>query len=59
LRQGWGFNRRLGVVKKASFRMVERGLVKKVSFSSLEMSVVKKSISPWLDWAKKEEKKVQ
>jgi hypothetical protein len=33
-----------GVVKKASFSMVERGLVKKVSFSSLEMSVVKKSI---------------
>ncbi len=39
--------------------MVERGLVKKVSFSSLEMSVVKKSISAWLDWAKKEEKKVR
>jgi hypothetical protein len=38
-----------GVVKKASFSMVERGLVKKVSFSSLEMSVVKKSISAWLD----------
>jgi hypothetical protein len=34
-----------GVVKKASFSIVERGLVKKVSFSSLEMSVVKKSIS--------------
>jgi hypothetical protein len=47
------------VVKKASFSMVERGLVKKVSFSSLEMSVVKKSISAWLDWAKKREKKVQ
>jgi hypothetical protein len=42
-----------GVVKKASFSMVERGLVKKVCFSSLEMSVVKKSISAWLDWAKK------
>jgi hypothetical protein len=47
-----------GVVKKASFSMVERGLVKKVSFSNLEMSVVKKSISAWLDWEKKE-KKVQ
>jgi hypothetical protein len=45
------------VVKKASFRMVERGLNKKVSFSSLEMSVVKKSISAWLDWAKKKKKK--
>jgi hypothetical protein len=42
-----------GVVKKASFSMVERGLVKKVSFSNLEMSVVKKSISAWLNWAKK------
>jgi hypothetical protein len=42
-----------GVIKKASFRMVERSLVKKVSFSSLEMSVVKKSISALLDWAKK------
>jgi hypothetical protein len=42
-----------GVVKKASFSMVERGLFKKVSFSSLEMSVVKKYISAWLDWAKK------
>jgi hypothetical protein len=46
-----------GVVKKASFSMVERDLVKKVSFSSLEMSVVKKSISAWLDWAKKIRKK--
>jgi hypothetical protein len=51
LRQGWGLIG--GLVKKASFSMVERGLVKKVSFSSLEMSVVKKSISAWLDWAKK------
>jgi hypothetical protein len=42
-----------GMVKKASFSMVERDLVKKVSFGSLEMSVVKKSISAWLDWAKK------
>jgi hypothetical protein len=48
-----------GVVKKASFNMVERGLVKKVSFSSLEMSVVKKSISAWLDWGGKRRKKVQ
>jgi hypothetical protein len=47
-----------GVVKKASFSMVERGLLKKVSFSSLEMSVVKKSISAWLDWGKKRSKKL-
>jgi hypothetical protein len=47
LQQGWGLKG--GVVKKASFSMVERDLVKKVSFSSLEMSVVKKSISAWLD----------
>jgi hypothetical protein len=46
-----------GVVKKASFSMVERGLVKKVIFSSLEMSVVKKSISAWLYWAKKKSPK--
>jgi hypothetical protein len=39
-----------GVVKKASFSMLEKGLVKKVSFSSLEMRVVKKC----LDWSKKE-----
>jgi hypothetical protein len=42
-----------GVVKKASFSMVERVLVKKVSFSSLEMNVVKKSISACLDWREK------
>jgi hypothetical protein len=46
-----------GVVKKASFSMMERGLVKKVSISSLEMSVVTKSFSAWLDWAKKRGKK--
>jgi hypothetical protein len=46
-----------GVVKKASFSMVERGLVKKVSFSSLEMSVVKKSILAWLDWEKRKSPK--
>jgi hypothetical protein len=45
-----------GVVKKASFSMVERGLVKKVSISSLEISVVQKSISALLDWAKKKKK---
>jgi hypothetical protein len=55
LRQGWGLIG--GVVKKASFSMVERGLVKKVSLSSLEMSMVKKSISAWLDWAKKRRRK--
>jgi hypothetical protein len=43
LRQGWGLIG--GVVKKASFSMVERGLVKKVSFSILEMSVVKKTFN--------------
>jgi hypothetical protein len=48
LQQGWGLIG--GVVKKASFSMVERGLVKKVSLSSLEKSMVKKSISAWLDW---------
>jgi 16S rRNA C1402 N4-methylase RsmH len=55
LRQGWGVIG--GLVKKASFSMVERGLVKKVSFSSLEMSVVKKYISAWPDLAEKKKKK--
>jgi hypothetical protein len=54
LQQGWGLIG--GLVKKASFSMVERGLVKKVSLSSQEMSMVKNSISAWLDWAKKKKK---